>query len=62
MAAKTRQKNVTKRTTQCRKVTDCKSYVEVGQPKVKKLDNSDKNINLINTKYTHCVAEHYALT
>jgi hypothetical protein len=60
MAAKARQKNVTKRTAQ--RVTDCKSYVEVGQPKVKEFDNSDKNINLINTKYTHCVAEHYALT
>jgi len=62
MAAKARQENVTKKTTQPRRVTDCKSYVEVGQPKVKEFDNSDKSINLINTKYTHCVAEHYALT
>jgi len=62
MAAKTRQKSSTKRTGNPRRVANCKSYVEVGQPKVKEFGNSDKSIDLIDTKYTHCVAEYYALT
>jgi len=62
MAAKTRQESSTKQTGKSRRVTDCKSYVEVEQPKVKEFGNSDKSIDLIDTRYTHCVAEHYALT
>jgi len=62
MAAKTRQESSTKQTGNHKRVTDCKSYVDVGQPKVKEFCNSDKSIDLIDTKYTHCVVEHYALT
>jgi len=43
-------------------VIDDKSYVEIGQPKSNKFDNSDKSIDEINTKYTHRIVEHYALT
>lgn len=44
------------------RVIDNKSYVEIGQPKSNKFGNSDKSIDEINTKYTHRIVDHYALT
>jgi len=62
MAVETRQETLNDQTALPKRVTDCKNYVEVGQPKAERFDNSDKSIDQINTMYTHCVAEHYALT
>jgi hypothetical protein len=60
MAAKAKPKKTTASVT--KRVIDNKSYVEIGQPKSGKFGNSEKSIDEINTKYTHRIVEHYALT
>jgi len=60
MAAKAKQKETAASVTG--RVIDDKSYVEIGQPKSKKFDNSEKSIDEINTKYTHRIVDYYALT
>jgi len=64
MAAKAKAKAKPKKTAASvtKRVIDDKSYVEIGQPKSRKFDNSDKNIDEINTKYTYRIVDYYALT
>ena len=62
MAARARPASSTKNATLPGRVSNCKSYVEIGQPKAKNFGNSDKNIDIINTRYTHRVVKHLAVT
>ena len=40
-------------------VINCKSYIELKEPKSMEFDNKSKSINDINDTYSHDVVDHY---